>query len=98
METRASYVLVGSFVLGLVAAAVIFVLWIGGGTATNKFTLRVQAVNDAPGFVLATNTVVVPNSNLTTIPNFATNISKGPPDEIRQLLTFILTTNAGNFF
>ncbi len=31
METRASYVLVGSFVLGLVAAAVIFVLWIGRG-------------------------------------------------------------------
>lgn len=29
METRASYVLVGSFVLGLVAAAVIFVLWLG---------------------------------------------------------------------
>lgn len=29
METRASYVLVGTFVLGLVAAAVIFVLWIG---------------------------------------------------------------------
>jgi len=31
METRASYVLVGSFVLGLVAAAVIFVLWLGRG-------------------------------------------------------------------
>ena len=29
METRASYVLVGSFVLGLVAAAIIFVLWLG---------------------------------------------------------------------
>lgn len=29
METRASYVLVGAFVLGLVAAAVIFVLWLG---------------------------------------------------------------------
>ncbi len=29
METRASYVLVGAFVLGLVAAAVVFVLWLG---------------------------------------------------------------------
>lgn len=29
METRASYVLVGTFVLGLVAAAIIFVMWIG---------------------------------------------------------------------
>jgi phospholipid/cholesterol/gamma-HCH transport system substrate-binding protein len=33
METRASYVLVGAFVLGLIAAAVVFVLWLGRGEA-----------------------------------------------------------------
>jgi len=37
METRASYVLVGSFVLGLVAAAVIFVLWLGRGDGGRAF-------------------------------------------------------------
>jgi len=54
METRASYVLVGSFVLGLVAAAVIFVLWIGRGdggknlvTYTVNFTGSVTGL--APG-------------------------------------------------
>jgi phospholipid/cholesterol/gamma-HCH transport system substrate-binding protein len=31
METRASYVLVGAFVLGLAAAALFFVFWLGGG-------------------------------------------------------------------
>jgi phospholipid/cholesterol/gamma-HCH transport system substrate-binding protein len=54
METRASYVLVGSFVLGLVAAAVIFVMWIGRGdggrnlvTYTLNFTGSVTGL--APG-------------------------------------------------
>jgi phospholipid/cholesterol/gamma-HCH transport system substrate-binding protein len=54
METRASYVLVGTFVLGLVAAAIVFVLWIGRGdggknlvTYTVNFTGSVTGL--APG-------------------------------------------------
>ena len=54
METRASYVLVGSFVLGLVAAAVIFVLWIGrsdGGRnlVTYKLNFTGSVTGLAPG-------------------------------------------------
>lgn len=50
METRASYVLVGSFVLGLVAAAVIFVLWIGSGdTGKNLVTYKVNFTGAVTG-------------------------------------------------
>jgi phospholipid/cholesterol/gamma-HCH transport system substrate-binding protein len=51
METRASYVLVGSFVLGLVAAAVIFVLWIGGGSPTSKVSYHVILTGNVTGLV-----------------------------------------------
>jgi phospholipid/cholesterol/gamma-HCH transport system substrate-binding protein len=54
METRASYVLVGSFVLGLVAAAVIFVLWLGRGDGgkslvTYKVNFTGSVTGLAPG-------------------------------------------------
>jgi len=49
METRASYVLVGSFVLGLVAAAVIFVLWIGGSTRSDKISYHVILTGNVTG-------------------------------------------------
>ena len=50
METRASYVLVGSFVLGLVAAAVIFVLWIGRGDGgKNLVTYKVNFTGSVTG-------------------------------------------------
>jgi len=51
METRASYVLVGSFVLGLVAAAVIFVLWMGGGSPVDKVSYRVIVTGNVTGLV-----------------------------------------------
>ena len=50
METRASYVLVGSFVLGLVAAAVIFVLWIGrGDSGRNLVTYKIHFTGAVTG-------------------------------------------------
>jgi phospholipid/cholesterol/gamma-HCH transport system substrate-binding protein len=50
METRASYVLVGSFVLGLVAAAVIFVLWMGrSGDSRNLVTYKVHFTGAVTG-------------------------------------------------
>jgi len=50
METRASYVLVGSFVLGLVAAAVIFVLWLGKGDGgRNLVTYKVHFTGAVTG-------------------------------------------------
>lgn len=50
METRASYVLVGAFVLGLVAAAVIFVLWLGRGEGGKDLvTYRVHFTGNVTG-------------------------------------------------
>jgi phospholipid/cholesterol/gamma-HCH transport system substrate-binding protein len=50
METRASYVLVGSFVLGLVAAAIIFVLWLGRGEGgKNLVTYKVNFTGSVTG-------------------------------------------------
>lgn len=51
METRASYVLVGVFVLGLIATAVVFVLWLGGGSGKGEDTVtyRIQFRGDVTG-------------------------------------------------
>ncbi|MCW5770649.1 MAG: MCE family protein [Rhodospirillaceae bacterium] len=50
METRASYVLVGAFVLGLVAAAVVFVLWIGRSeTQGDRVVYRVAFTGNVTG-------------------------------------------------
>ncbi len=50
METRASYVLVGAFVLGLAAAAVIFVLWLAGGEPQrDRYTYRIHFRGNVTG-------------------------------------------------
>ncbi len=70
-----------------------------GGLATNVFTLKVQAVNDAPGFTLRTNRIVVTNAVTATISNFATNLTRGGgSDEASQTLTFVMTNSSSSFF
>ena len=50
METRASYVLVGAFVLGLIAAGVVFLLWVsGGGGRTDGVPMTVEFRQDVTG-------------------------------------------------
>ena len=51
METRASYALVGVFVLGLIATAVVFVLWLGGSGTRGSDTVdyRVLFRGDVTG-------------------------------------------------
>jgi phospholipid/cholesterol/gamma-HCH transport system substrate-binding protein len=56
METRASYILVGTFVLGLVAAAIVFVMWKAGRTEGKQVTYHVLLAGNATG--LATGTLV----------------------------------------
>ncbi len=71
-----------------------------GGTAnsgvdrtTNSFTVTVAAVNDAPGMVLATNTVVVlEDSGATTVVGFA-GFSPGPANETGQSITNVTASN-----
>ena len=67
----------------------------GGAALTSiaaTISITVNAVNDAPSFVLLdTSVAVLQNSGATTIPAFATSISKGPTDESAQTLTFTVT-------
>lgn len=50
METRASYVLVGAFVLGLIVTGVFFVIWLAGAApASNDIPLRVHFARDVTG-------------------------------------------------
>ena len=50
METRASYVLVGAFVLGLIAAGVVFLLWVGGGAGrAGGVAMTIQFKQDVTG-------------------------------------------------
>lgn len=56
METRASYVLVGAFLLGLIAAGVVFLLWLGGQQdTTNAIPLRVHFKGDVTGLDKGSN-------------------------------------------
>lgn len=50
METRASYVLVGAFVLGLIAAGIVLVLWMTGAPGrAGGITMTVQFEQDVTG-------------------------------------------------
>ncbi len=50
METRASYVLVGGFVLGLIGAAIVFILWlVGSGGPKDQYVYRVHFTGSVTG-------------------------------------------------
>jgi subtilisin-like proprotein convertase family protein len=78
-----------------------------GGTANGgddlseaeTFTIAVLAVNDPPSFTRGTDQTVAEDAGARTVPNWATDISPGPPDEAGQSLAFSVTaiTNAGLF-
>ncbi len=73
-----------------------------GGTAnggidtsiSHTFTISINFVNQAPSFTLSTNSNVFENAGSTSIPNFATSILAGPPNESGQVLAFTLTSNS----
>jgi hypothetical protein len=72
----------------------------GVNTSSTQFmTIRVEPVNDPPTFDLSTQTVsVYEDAGMITTPNFALNISPGPPDEYGQSLAFYLTVNNPTLF
>lgn len=68
-----------------------------GGVETSgsqTFTITVDPVNDAPSFVKGSDLLIPFNSLAQTIPNWATALSAGPPNESTQVLTFVVTNNS----
>ena len=66
----------------------------GVDRATNTFTISVTAVNDPPGFVLATNALeVLEDSGGSTNLAFATSITAGPANESGQVVSFTVTND-----
>jgi hypothetical protein len=80
----------------------------GGGTlnggdddsATQQFTITVNAVNDAPSFQLpaSPDQTVLEDSPAHTVATFATAISPGPADEAGQTLTFHVSNGNNALF
>ncbi|HLL76207.1 MAG TPA: Ig-like domain-containing protein, partial [Pyrinomonadaceae bacterium] len=64
----------------------------GGGTdldpVANTLTINVTPVNDEPSFTKGPDQTVSEDAGAQTVPDWATNISAGPPDESGQALTF----------
>ena len=57
-------------------------------SATQTFTIRVNAVNDAPSFNVGADQTINEDAVAETVFNWATSISSGPADESGQTLTF----------
>ena len=70
----------------------------GENTYTQNFTLNITSVNDVPSFVKGDDQPILEDAGLQTIESWATNISRGPADEITQLLGFNITSTNDEFF
>ncbi|MFA6135503.1 MAG: Ig-like domain-containing protein, partial [Phycisphaerae bacterium] len=73
----------------------------GGGTnesAEQTFGITVNAVNDAPSFTKGADQTADEDSGLHTVAGWATDISKGPADEVGQTLSFVVTNNNNDLF
>ncbi len=62
-------------------------------SATQTFTITVTPVNDAPSFAAGASVTVLEDAGFQTLANWATAISKGPPDEATQSVTFSIASN-----
>ena len=62
-------------------------------SAPQRFTITVNAVNDAPSFMKGSNQIVDEDAGAQTIGGWATSISAGPADESNQTVTFKVTNN-----
>ena len=62
-------------------------------SASQLFTITVDAVNDVPSFVLNNPAPVLQDSGPQSIPGTATSILAGPADESTQVLVFNITSN-----
>ena len=70
----------------------------GQDTTAQTFVINVTAVNDVPSFTKGADQSVNEGDGPQSVPNWATNISRGPADEAGQTLTFLVTTNNDALF
>ena len=61
-------------------------------SATQTFTITVNAVNDAPSFTKGADQTVAEDSGGVNVSNWATNISTGPANEFQNAF-FVITNN-----
>jgi hypothetical protein len=88
------------------AATVTIQLRDDGGTANGgsdisppqSFTITIVPVNDAPSFTKGPNQTVAEDAGSITANGWVTAISAGPPDEVSQTLTFLVTNNNNALF
>lgn len=67
-------------------------------TATNRFTLTVLPVNDAPSFVKGPDQTVADTAGRQVIHGWAKELSSGPPDEAGQTLSFQVSVDTPGLF
>ena len=60
-------------------------------SASQTFTITVNAINDAPSFTIGPDQTANNNAGPQSVPNWATNISAGPADESSQIVDFQIT-------
>jgi CSLREA domain-containing protein len=65
-------------------------------SASQTFTIAVNAVNDAPSFTKGADQTVNNNAGGQTVVNWATAIAAGPTNESSQTLTFQITSNTNS--
>ena len=70
----------------------------GVNTYTQIFRLNITSVNDVPSFIKGDDQPILEDAGLQTIDNWATNISRGPADEIAQILEFNISSTNDSFF
>lgn len=62
------------------------------------FTITVTAVNDVPSFTKGTDVTVSEDEGPQIAAGWAADISKGPPNESEQTLTFVVSSNNSSLF
>jgi hypothetical protein len=67
-------------------------------SASQTFTVSVAPVNDAPGFVVGADQIVIEDDGPQVVPNWATAVSAGPAGESAQTLTFRVSTDNDGLF
>lgn len=66
--------------------------------ADGTVSVTVTAVNDPPSFTKGPSQTVAEDSGPRTMPGWATAISPGPPDEVGQTLSFLVSNNNPSLF